>query len=102
MDLINPLAEAYAETYTSPEDSLLEEVAEYTRTRHSESIMLSGKVQGKILEMISCMLRPTAILEIGTFTGYSALCLAKGLTPGRPPAYHRTQGGRFSAGPVLF
>jgi len=81
MDLINPLAEAYAETYTSPEDSLLEEVAEYTRTRHSESIMLSGKVQGKILEMISCMLRPTAILEIGTFTGYSALCLAKGLTP---------------------
>lgn len=81
MDLINPLAEAYAETYTSPEDSLLEEVAEYTRTRHSESIMLSGKVQGKVLEMISCMLRPAAILEIGTFTGYSALCLAKGLTP---------------------
>ncbi len=81
MDLINPLAEAYAETYTSPEDSLLEEVAEYTRTRHSESIMLSGKVQGKVLEMISCMLRPSAILEIGTFTGYSALCLAKGLTP---------------------
>jgi caffeoyl-CoA O-methyltransferase len=81
MDLINPLAEAYAETYTSPEDSLLEEVAEYTRTRHSESIMLSGKVQGKVLEMISCMLRPTAILEIGTFTGYSALCLAKGLSP---------------------
>ncbi len=80
MDLINPLAEAYAETYTSPEDSLLEEVAEYTRTRHSESIMLSGKVQGKVLEMISCMLCPTAILEIGTFTGYSALCLAKGLS----------------------
>lgn len=81
MELINPLAEAYAETYTSPEDSLLQELAEYTRTRHSESIMLSGKVQGKLLEMISCMLQPQAVLEIGTFTGYSALCLAKGLAP---------------------
>lgn len=81
MELINPLAEAYAETYTSLEDSLLQELAEYTRTRHSESIMLSGKVQGKLLEMISCMLQPQAVLEIGTFTGYSALCLAKGLAP---------------------
>jgi predicted O-methyltransferase YrrM len=82
MDLINPLAELYAEQYTSPEDPLLQEIAEYTRTQHAESIMLSGKVQGKVLEMISCMLRPTAVLEIGTFTGYSALCLAKGLQPG--------------------
>lgn len=82
MDLINPLAEHYAEQYTSPEDPLLQEIAEYTRTQHAESIMLSGKVQGKVLEMISCMLRPSAVLEIGTFTGYSALCLAKGLEPG--------------------
>lgn len=42
--------------------------------------MLSGKVQGKLLEMISCMIQPERVLEIGTFTGYSALCLAKGLT----------------------
>lgn len=82
MDLINPLAELYAEQSTSPEDPLLEEIAEYTRTRHAESIMLSGKVQGKVLEMISCMIRPATVLEIGTFTGYSALCLAKGLQPG--------------------
>ncbi|MEO7291970.1 MAG: O-methyltransferase, partial [Ginsengibacter sp.] len=41
--------------------------------------MLSGQVQGKILEMLSCLLQPKKILEIGTFTGYSALCLAKGL-----------------------
>lgn len=81
MDLINPLAEIYAEQSTSPEDPLLQEIAEYTRTQHAESIMLSGKVQGKVLEMISCMLRPAAVLEIGTFTGYSALCLAKGLQP---------------------
>jgi predicted O-methyltransferase YrrM len=42
--------------------------------------MLSGHLQGKLLEMVSCMIRPGRILEIGTFTGYSALCLAKGLT----------------------
>ncbi len=42
--------------------------------------MLSGHLQGKLLEMISCMIKPRRILEIGTFTGYSALCLAKGLT----------------------
>lgn len=42
--------------------------------------MLSGHLQGKMLEMISCMIQPRRILEIGTFTGYSALCLAKGLT----------------------
>ena len=43
--------------------------------------MLSGHLQGKLLEMISWMIQPRRILEIGTFTGYSALCLAKGLTP---------------------
>ncbi len=43
--------------------------------------MLSGKVQGKFLEMLATMIKPERILEIGTFTGYSALCLAKGLTP---------------------
>src|SRR5215813_5580344 len=42
--------------------------------------MLSGHLQGKVLEMISCMVKPERILEIGTFTGYSALSLAKGLT----------------------
>jgi predicted O-methyltransferase YrrM len=44
--------------------------------------MLSGHLQGKLLEMISCMIQPKRILEIGTFSGYSALCLAKGLTTG--------------------
>ena len=44
--------------------------------------MLSGHLQGKFLEMVSCMIKPQRILEIGTFTGYSALCLAKGLQPG--------------------
>ncbi|HXR80666.1 MAG TPA: O-methyltransferase, partial [Saprospiraceae bacterium] len=49
---------------------------------HSEYQMLSGHLQGKLLEMVSRMIRPTRILEIGTFTGYSALCLAKGLATG--------------------
>ncbi len=44
--------------------------------------MISGHLQGKFLEMVSCMVRPERILEIGTFTGFSALCLAKGLVPG--------------------
>lgn len=47
---------------------------------HPEAVMLSGHLQGKVLEMVSYMIQPRRILEIGTFTGYSALCLAKGLT----------------------
>lgn len=59
---------------------LLKEVHDYTQQYHKEYIMLSGHLQGKVLEMISCMIRPARVLEIGTFTGYSALCLAKGLS----------------------
>lgn len=80
MDLINKKAEAYAAIFSSKEDELLAEVAAFTN-RHPHAQMLSGAVQGKILEIISSLLRPKRILEIGTFTGYSALCLAKGLHP---------------------
>ena len=55
-------------------------MAVYTTTNHPEHHMLSGHLQGKFLEMASMMIKPRRILEIGTFTGYSALCLAKGLT----------------------
>jgi caffeoyl-CoA O-methyltransferase len=79
MELVNPLVQQYADRYTSPEDALLAEVAEYTRVHHPKSHMLSGHLQGKLLEAVSWMMRPQRILEIGTFTGYSALCLAKGL-----------------------
>lgn len=78
MELINKKAEAYAQNFSSKEEALLMEVAEYTN-QHPHAQMLSGHVQGKILEMLSCLLQPKKILEIGTFTGYSALCLAKGL-----------------------
>ena len=82
MDLINPQVQAYAEKFTSPEDPLLHELAEKTYRDHPQSNMLSGHWQGKFLEMVSYMLRPTRILEIGTFLGYSALCLSKGLLNG--------------------
>lgn len=79
MDLIHPQVQQYAEEYSSQEDKLLKEINEYTQ-KHPEAQMLSGHLQGKVLELLSCMIRPRRVLEIGTFTGYSALCLAKGLT----------------------
>jgi len=82
MELINKKAEDYARHFSSTEDDLLAEIAAWTSQNHPHAHMLSGHVQGKILETISCLLQPENILEIGTFTGYSALCLAKGLRPG--------------------
>ena len=82
MDLIYPQAQQYAEKYSPQEDTLLNEIEKETRSNHSEAHMLSGGLQGKFLEMISKMLMPSYILEIGTFLGYSALCLSKGLKTG--------------------
>lgn len=80
MELINPIVQAYAEQFSSAEDELLQEINDWTVKNHPEQHMLSGHLQGKVLEAISWMMRPRRILEIGTFTGYSALCLAKGMT----------------------
>ena len=79
MELINAQAETYAKRYTTKLDEVLEEIERFTLTNHPHAQMLSGHVQGKVLEMFSCMIRPERILELGTFTGFSALCLAKGL-----------------------
>ncbi|MGN6166273.1 MAG: O-methyltransferase [Flavisolibacter sp.] len=79
MHIVDPLAHAYAEKYTSGEEALLKEIAEFTYGNHPKSHMLSGHLQGKFLEAISRMMQPKRILEIGTFTGYSALYLATGL-----------------------
>ncbi|MEO8568916.1 MAG: O-methyltransferase, partial [Ginsengibacter sp.] len=81
-ELINSKAESYAARFTSCTDELLKEIEDYTMNNHPQSVMLSGPVQGKLLEIISNMIQPKRILEIGTFMGYSALCLAKGLVPG--------------------
>jgi caffeoyl-CoA O-methyltransferase len=79
MEIINNKTEDYAARFTTPTDNLLQEIEKYTLENHPQAIMLSGPIQGKLLEMISLMIRPERILEIGTFMGYSALCLAKGL-----------------------
>ena len=79
MELVNDKAEQYAKLNTSPLDDVLIEIEAHTLANHPHAQMLSGHVQGKVLELISNMIRPDRILEIGTFTGFSALCLAKGL-----------------------
>jgi predicted O-methyltransferase YrrM len=79
MELINALVEAYADRFTTKEDELLKEMAAATYSSHPHAHMLSGHVQGKFLEILSQLLKPARILEIGTFTGYSAICMAKGL-----------------------
>jgi predicted O-methyltransferase YrrM len=73
------LLDQYILDHTSPEDDFLKELDRETHLTILRSRMLSGHLQGQILSMISCMIKPQYILEIGTFTGYSALCLAKGL-----------------------
>jgi caffeoyl-CoA O-methyltransferase len=82
LELIPPIVQQYAERFTSPEDELKHSVAEHTYLHHPHAQMLSGHLQGRLLEMVSCMVKPAYILEIGTFTGYSGLCLAQGLIPG--------------------
>jgi predicted O-methyltransferase YrrM len=71
----------YTDVFTTPADPLLQKILDETRASHPKAHMLSGEVQGQFLSMLSCIKKPINILEIGTFTGYSALCLAKGLAP---------------------
>ena len=81
MELVSHQAEQYAKANTSLLDEVLQEIEAYTNANHPHAQMLSGHVQGKVLELFSSMIQPKRILEIGTFTGFSALCLAKGLQP---------------------
>ncbi|GAB3316311.1 O-methyltransferase [Larkinella ripae] len=80
MDFLPPDISAYSEAHTSPESELLRQLNRNTHARMLYPRMLSGHLQGRTLALLSRMLRPRRILEIGTFTGYSALCLAEGLT----------------------
>lgn len=82
MELINSLAQTYAEKYSSPDPAVLQEIADATYRDHPHAHMLSGHLQGQFLQLISKLMKPHRILEIGTFTGYSAICLAQGLQPG--------------------
>jgi caffeoyl-CoA O-methyltransferase len=79
---LSPEIERYILEHTSPQDPLLEELNRSTWVRTVHPQMIAGHLQGKILEMISRMIGPLRILEIGTFTGYSSICLARGLAEG--------------------
>ncbi|MFZ9943822.1 MAG: O-methyltransferase [Bacteroidia bacterium] len=80
MDFLDEKISTYAEAYTESEPALLQELNRETYAKILMPRMLSGHMQGRILSMFARMLRPRRILEIGTYTGYSALCLAEGLT----------------------
>jgi len=77
---MNEKAVEYSGKFSSEEDGILQEISTYTAANHPDPGMLSGHVQGKLLQMISCMITPARVLEIGTMVGYSAICLAEGLT----------------------
>ena len=78
----DPRAAAYLAAHTTPPDPLLARLDRETHVRMLSPRMLSGAYQGRFLEMVSRMLRPTRILEVGAFTGYGTLCLAAGLAEG--------------------
>lgn len=79
MDIIDSGIQNYAEKYTSAESEILRKLREKTFGERSDKSMLSGFYQGRLLAMFSKMIQPRRILEIGTYMGYSALCLAEGL-----------------------
>lgn len=79
MNFLPPNIEKYADHHTSSESELLHELERQTYIKILQPRMLSGHLQGRFLSMISKMIKPEHILEIGTYTGYSALCLAEGL-----------------------
>ncbi len=74
--------EKYIIDHSTPEDPVLEELYRQTHIKFVNPNMSTGYLQGRFLELISGMIKPSNILEIGTFTGYSAICLAKGLVEG--------------------
>jgi len=80
MDIISSEIQKYAEQHTTAESDLLTELLEKTYSERADKSMLSGFYQGRLLAMFSKMLQPRRILEVGTYMGYSALCLAEGLT----------------------
>jgi caffeoyl-CoA O-methyltransferase len=82
MDFLDPAITGYAERHTSHEPPVLRELNRETHAKVLMPRMLSGHLQGRLLSMISHMIRPFRILEIGTYTGYSAICFAEGLAPG--------------------
>lgn len=82
MEFIDEQIEAYALAHSQPENDVLKKLNRETHLKVLSPRMLSGHLQGNFLSMISKMIQPKQILEIGTYTGYSAICLAQGLQKG--------------------
>lgn len=80
MNLLSEKLENYIAQHSSPEEDLLQKLSRETHLKVQMPQMLSGHVQGQLLSLLSKMVQPKRVLEIGTFTGYSAICLAQGLT----------------------
>ncbi len=80
MDFIPDDLQTYVADHTTPESKLLQRITRDTEAKILMPRMLSGHVQGRFLSMISHLIKPKQILEVGTFTGYSAICLAEGLS----------------------
>jgi caffeoyl-CoA O-methyltransferase len=76
------ILERYLETHSTPEDPVLAELNRHTHLKEVHPNMLSGSILGAFLTLFSKLTSPGRILEVGTYTGYSAICLAKGLKPG--------------------
>lgn len=81
MNLLSEKLEQYIAEHSSTEEAILKKLTRETHLKVQMPQMLSGHVQGQLLMLLSAMVQPARILEIGTYTGYSAICLAKGLTP---------------------
>lgn len=79
VQLLSKSLNDYAEKFSTPETQVLAKLNRETNVKVEMPVMLSGHLQGEILRMISCMVKPKRILEVGTYTGYSAICLASGL-----------------------
>jgi predicted O-methyltransferase YrrM len=82
MEFIDEALANYANSHTSEEPEILKKLNRETHLKMMQSRMLSGHLQGRLLSLLSHLTRPKCILEIGTYTGYSAICLAEGLAEG--------------------
>lgn len=82
MEFFDPALNLYIETHTTPEPEVLQYLNRETNTKVLMPRMLSGHLQGRTLSMLSHMIKPKRVLEIGTYTGYSAICLGEGLAEG--------------------
>ena len=81
MNFFSPELQKYSESHTTPESTILKRLDRDTHLKALYPRMISGHFHGRVLSMLTHMIKPKRVLEIGTFTGYSAICLAEGLPP---------------------